>query len=114
MTRTSNLKIWMGILALTTVIQTQKCEGFEEYVVKYNKKYKDIEEYEYREKVYCENVKKIEEINAQNLSYKLGINKFTDITDEEMSSKLCLLWREKRIPGKCIHLNKTTVQLEAN
>ena len=36
-----------------TIIQTQSCDGFDEYVAKYNKNYKDIEEYEYRKKVYC-------------------------------------------------------------
>lgn len=57
---------------------------FNEYMAKYDKKYKNQTELLYRKKVYEENTKLVEEINSKNYSYKLSMDgPWADISVEE-------------------------------
>lgn len=57
---------------------------FNEYMAKYNRKYKNKTELLYRKKVYEENAKIVEEINSKNYSYKLSMDgPWADISAEE-------------------------------
>ncbi|RCV33154.1 hypothetical protein SETIT_7G059700v2 [Setaria italica] len=58
-------------------------ERFHAWQAEYNRTYATPEEFQYRFKVYCENVKFIETMNRAGSSYELGENQFTDLTQEE-------------------------------
>ena len=54
--------------------------NFTEYAFKYNKKYKNIEEWNYRKWIFDSNVTMINRVNAENRGYTLAVNNFTDWT----------------------------------
>ena len=63
---------------------------FQEFQIKFNKKYNSPEEFKFREEVYEENVRKI---NLHNYRYsfgaevfRLGVNDFADLTEKELES----------------------------
>ncbi|KAK9050238.1 hypothetical protein SSX86_030790 [Deinandra increscens subsp. villosa] len=60
-------------------------ENHEQWMARYGRKYKDVEEKERRSQIYQENVQYIESfnINAMNKGYKLAVNEFADLTNEE-------------------------------
>ncbi|RCU61726.1 hypothetical protein SETIT_J028800v2 [Setaria italica] len=58
-------------------------ERFHAWQAEYNRTYATPEEFQYRFKIYCENVKFIETMNRPGNSYELGENQFTDLTQEE-------------------------------
>lgn len=65
------------------IIRIPLLERFHAWQAEYNRTYATPEEFQYRFKVYCENVKFIETMNRAGSSYELGENQFTDLTQEE-------------------------------
>ncbi|MED6139206.1 hypothetical protein PIB30_081709 [Stylosanthes scabra] len=62
-------------------------ERHEQWMARYGKVYKDLQEREKRFRIFEENVNYIEASNnAGNKPYKLGINQFADLTNEEFKS----------------------------
>ncbi|KAI3725475.1 hypothetical protein L1987_65263 [Smallanthus sonchifolius] len=59
-------------------------ENHEQWMGRYGRKYKDVDEKERRSKIFQENVRYIESFNsAMNKGYKLAVNEFADLTNEE-------------------------------
>ena len=57
---------------------------FDKYIELFNKKYKDLNEYTFRLKIYNDNLQQIAEHNANpDITYDLGQSYYTDIDDEE-------------------------------
>ncbi|RCV33157.1 hypothetical protein SETIT_7G060000v2 [Setaria italica] len=65
------------------IIRMPLLERFHAWQAEYNRTYATPEEFQYRFRVYCENVKFIETMNRPGSSYELGENQFTDLTQEE-------------------------------
>jgi KDEL-tailed cysteine endopeptidase len=64
--------------------ETSMAEKHEEWMGRYGRVYKDINEKENRLKIFKENVEKIQAFNAAaNKPYKLSVNGFADLTNEE-------------------------------
>jgi hypothetical protein len=62
---------------------------FNEFVVKFNKKYTDQEEFNDRLKVFTQNLKDIENHNARHdQTWTKGINQFTDLTGNYFSNQM--------------------------
>ncbi|KAL1489682.1 hypothetical protein ABEB36_013624 [Hypothenemus hampei] len=60
--------------------------AFNKFLAKYNKKYQDDREYNYRLNVFRHNLAKIEKLNKEAHGTVIyGINEFADLTDEEFS-----------------------------
>jgi cathepsin L len=60
---------------------------FEDWKVKYGKRYETELEHRYRYSVFAENLANIQERNAQGRTIKLGLNKFADLTNDEFVSR---------------------------
>ncbi|XP_062021130.1 senescence-specific cysteine protease SAG39-like [Rosa rugosa] len=60
-------------------------EKYERWLTKYDRRYKNREEWEYRFGIYQSNVELVDFVNSQNLSYKLTDNKFADMTNLEFT-----------------------------
>ena len=60
---------------------------FEDWKVKYGKKYETDLEHRYRLSVFAENLVNIQERNAQGRTIKLGLNMFADLTNDEFVSR---------------------------
>jgi hypothetical protein len=69
-------------ILLFIVISIVQCQNFEQYATKYNKKYENEHEKNFRRQLYQKKWAMINEVNSQNLRYKMGENKFTDRTEE--------------------------------
>jgi hypothetical protein len=62
-------------------------EEFWNYINKNKASYSTVEEMEYREKVFSDNLIAIEELNADpNATAEFGVNQFTDRTEEELNA----------------------------
>ena len=67
--------------------ETSSYESHEQWMARYGRVYRDVEEKEQRSKIFQENVKYIESSNSvMNKGYKLAINAFADLTNEELTS----------------------------
>ena len=58
---------------------------FDKFVLDYNKSYSNINEYNFRMKMFFSKLDRINYVNNNNFSYKLEINKFSDLSFEEFS-----------------------------
>ena len=57
-----------------------------EYIAKYGKSYKDLQEYEMRKKIFEERLSIVNEHNTRNNeTWSMGLSKFSDRLDEELS-----------------------------
>ena len=64
-------------------------EQFEQFIMKFGKKYLTREEYERRRDIFYANLKEIEEHNERKTStYTKGVNQFTDLTKEEFAASI--------------------------
>lgn len=81
---------FVGLVSSEYLFGKEKIEQAEflQFVQKFGKNYKNIEEAENRRKVFEDNLMHIKEVNAQGLDWVLGVNDFTDLTPEEFSEKL--------------------------
>ncbi|KAF7047422.1 hypothetical protein CFC21_056356 [Triticum aestivum] len=76
-------------LCSSTVLSARKLgdaamvERHEQWMVKYNRAYKDDTEKAQRFKVFKANIAFIESFNAGNHKFWLGVNQFTDLTNDE-------------------------------
>jgi len=70
------------ILACILAIALASAE-FQQFSIKFNKKYDTKEEYQKRLDIYTQNKQFIEEFNKGKESYTLAINEFADLTHEE-------------------------------
>lgn len=61
-------------------------ERYERWLAKYDRRYKNRDEWEHRFGIYQSNVELIDFINSQNLSYKLTDNIFADMTNQEFTT----------------------------
>ena len=60
---------------------------FKEFVLTYNKKYNDEEEYNKRLEIFTKNYEFINNHNSENGdSFKLDVNEFADMTTDEFNS----------------------------
>ncbi|XP_029130202.1 senescence-specific cysteine protease SAG39 [Cajanus cajan] len=79
-------------------------ERHEQWMLRYDKVYKDPQEREKRFKIFQDNVNYIEAFNnANNKPYKLGINQFSDLTNEEFIAP-----RNKFKGHMCSSITRTT------
>ena len=69
-------------LASAATISAKELE-FVNYAARFNKIYKDMEEFAVRFERFKHNDRLISEHNATNANFKLGENQFTDWTDAE-------------------------------
>lgn len=68
-----------------TKLEHQKYEQmFNDFILKYDRKYPSLEEFQYRYQVFLRNVKEFEAEEAKHLGLDLDVNEFTDWTDEEL------------------------------
>ncbi|XP_050385198.1 zingipain-2 [Argentina anserina] len=61
-------------------------ERYQRWLAKYDRRYKNRDEWEYRFGIYRSNVELVDFINSQNLSYKLTDNIFADMTNQEFTA----------------------------
>ena len=58
--------------------------AFTDFILKFNRKYKNHEDFIKRQKIFESNLAKIQEMNIKSHGVcKMGLNKFADLTDEE-------------------------------
>jgi hypothetical protein len=70
------------LLSVLTVLTYQQGTNarFDKYIDTFGKKYKDLNEYNYRLKIYNQNIKQIAEHNADpTITYDLGNSFYTDV-----------------------------------
>ncbi|XP_057457514.1 senescence-specific cysteine protease SAG39-like [Lotus japonicus] len=78
------LGLWAFQVSSRTLQDASMHERHEQWMARYGKVYKDLQEKEKRFNIFQENVKYIEASNnAGNKPYKLGVNQFTDLTNKE-------------------------------
>jgi len=70
------------VLALVFAIAFASAD-FQDFTIRYNKKYSTAEEYQKRLNIFQQNQKFINEHNKSNKDYTLAINEFADLTHEE-------------------------------
>jgi len=87
------------LVALAAVSAETNFEKFNDYVLKYNKKYSTIEEFEYRFKVFEQTLERIARQNAEHVAIGggevFGVNVFADMTMDEFNVRLM-----KNLPPK--------------
>ncbi|XP_031779205.1 crustapain isoform X1 [Nasonia vitripennis] len=80
----------VALLMAVVVVQVLADDEWEQYKIKFNKKYANPEEEQRRYKIYLDTKKKVEEHNVKynngEVSFSLGINHFADRTPEELKS----------------------------
>uniref|UniRef100_A0A1I7TRF8 Pept_C1 domain-containing protein n=1 Tax=Caenorhabditis tropicalis TaxID=1561998 RepID=A0A1I7TRF8_9PELO len=59
-------------------------EMFNEFILKYDRKYESVEELQYRYSIFLHNVKEFEAEEERNLGLDYDVNEFTDWTDDEL------------------------------
>uniref|UniRef100_A0A8R1E2W6 Uncharacterized protein n=1 Tax=Caenorhabditis japonica TaxID=281687 RepID=A0A8R1E2W6_CAEJA len=57
---------------------------YNDFILKYDRKYPTIEEFEYRFAIFVKNIKEMEEEEKRHPGLDLDVNEFTDWTDEEL------------------------------
>jgi len=78
--------IALAIAAVTNATELENNFKFMQFVSKFAKNYKTMEEWAIRIQHWLEVDKVIEEHNAKESSYKLGHNKFSDWSAEEFEA----------------------------
>jgi hypothetical protein len=80
------------LLLLVVLASANNFQKFNDFVVKYEKKYDSLEELEFRFKVFEQNLERIAKLNAENVAAGgdecHGVNAFTDMTKEEFGVRL--------------------------
>ena len=76
------LALFSTDFALENLKDSKDFEKFQQFMIKYNKKYESEEELEKRFGYFKDSLKYIEE-NKDKVSHIIGINKFSDISEEE-------------------------------
>jgi len=71
------------IFALSGPMSSPNTTNFDQFVIKFNKKYQTKEDYNYKKKIFESNLAKINKFNSENHTHKLAINEFADLTDDE-------------------------------
>lgn len=66
----------------------EKAGEYEAFIAKFNRNYVSVEEYEFRQRIFEDNLNYIKNFNSQGKSWTLGINRFADKTQEEVKSLL--------------------------
>ena len=80
------------IILLSTICLSEDCSLFDQFVIDYNKEYKDDTEKEQRRQIFCENMVKLEELRKNNPRAHYGITVDSDRTEEELNrSRLFLI-----------------------
>lgn len=82
-------------LLLLFLVNIAFCYDYSQFVVDYNRKPINDEEYWFRKKIFDANYSKIIEVNSQDLPYKLAVNNWTDWTYEELRRKGLVKRRNK-------------------
>lgn len=81
------LGLWAFQVTSRTLQDSFMHERHEQWMARYGKVYKDLQEKEARFKIFKENVNYIEASNnAGDKSYKLDMNQFADLTNEEFKA----------------------------
>jgi len=77
-------------VAASTLARSISSHHFDGFVKQYNKKYAP-DEYNYRLKIFLDNLQTIEKHNKNSdASFQLGVNQFADLTNEEYTKMLTL------------------------
>ena len=76
----------IGTILLVLLLCGVQGYNFTEYALKFNKKYKNVEEWYYRKWIFDSNLTMINQVNAENRGYTLAVNNFTDWTHNELKS----------------------------
>nr|GLL30379.1 ervatamin-B-like [Ipomoea trifida] len=83
------LGTWASQATTHTREEASMLKRHEEWMIRYERSYKDNAEKVKRFQIFKENVEFIESFNkAGTLSFKLGINQFTDLTNEEFRATM--------------------------
>lgn len=82
-----NQTLGLIIMSICLICFTHSMElSFSDYNIKYNKYYKDSDEYNLRQKIFKQNLEKIKKHNSNpNSTWKAAVNHLTDRTSEEIN-----------------------------